>query len=399
MNNISSRQQYLKEAKILYAKACKSKDKKRKTQILNDAVDIAGLNRKYLITLLRDTSRSYPTGLTKVDGTAQINNQGRKTIYGSSNFTEALVTCWRATNCCCAENLQPYLLELVPRLERLGELVIDDATRSLLLKVSISTIARKLKRYNKRSRIPISTTRPGKLIKSTVAIRRGRWDETVPGSLETDTVAHCGDHNEGIYIHSYNFVDIATSWSEQVAAMGIGERATIEAINDVTLRLPFSIKAIDSDNGGEFLNWHLYRYCKKQDIDFTRSRPYKKNDNAHIEQKNNTAIRKMIGYGRYDTKEQLELLTKLYLGPLRLYLNYCQPTRKRKHRITNTKTGQVKKSFFEAKTPYQRLMDMNNNTVTEDQKIMLQSTYNKLNPVKLLAEVQVIIDQLDRTLR
>ena len=308
MNNNISRKQYIAETKSLYGEACRRKDKKRKTQLLNDAVAITGLHRKYLITVFRDHRKVYPTGFPRADGSAQTSLRGRRARYGSTELLNALLVCWRATNCSCAENLQPYLPELVPRLECLGELTIDDETRRLLLQASISTIARRLKRHKRKDRISLSTTRPGKLIKAQVAIRRGRWDETEPGSLETDTVAHCGDANEGLYIHSYNFVDIATSWSEQVAVMGIGERATTQALDDVVARLPFTIQAIDSDNGSEFLNWHLHGYCKNRGIDLTRSRPYKKNDNAHIEQKNNTAIRKMVGYGRYDTIEQLKLL-------------------------------------------------------------------------------------------
>lgn len=399
MNNNISRKQYIAETKNLYGEACRCKDKKRKTQILDDAVAITGLQRKYLIAVFRTRRKVYPTGFAKADGSAQTSFRGRKARYGSTEFLNALLVCWRATNCSCAENLQPYLPELVPRLEALGELVVNDETRTLLFQTSVSTIARKLKKHKRKDHIPLSTTRPGKLIKAQVAIRRGRWDETEPGSLETDTVAHCGDANEGLYIHSYNFVDIATSWSEQVAVMGIGERATIQALDDVAARLPFAIRAIDSDNGSEFLNWHLHGYCKDHGIDLTRSRPYKKNDNAHIEQKNNTAIRKMVGYGRYDTAEQLALLNRLYNGPLRLYLNYCQPTRKRRAKTIDKKTNKTSKTFFEAKTPYQRMMKVSNKVIPGDQKEVLQSTYNNLNPVKLLAEIQAIIDQLDKTLR
>jgi hypothetical protein len=312
---------------------------------------------------------------------------------------DALLVCWRATNQSCAENLQPYLPDLVTKLEVCGELNIKPDVRNLLLKVSKSTVARRLKSHRTKDRIPlgISTTKPGTTLRSQVVVRKGRWEETEPGFTEVDTVAHCGEVNQGQYIHSYDFVDIATSWSEQCVAMGMGERATVAAFVDVRKRFPFPVKGIDSDNGVEFLNWHLYRYCKSNDIAFTRSRPYRKNDNAHAEQKNNTAIRKMVGYSRYDTNEQLAILHELYSGPLRLYLNFCQPTRKRKTKMIDTKTGQTKKTYFESMTPYQRVQQ--SKSVDKSTKRMLQSQYNNLNPVKLLAEVRSLLDELGKTVR
>jgi hypothetical protein len=349
------------------------------------------MHRKYLIFVLGNY-RKETTAAERPGGRAD--NRGRKAIYGQPDFLHALRKCWRATNHSCAENLQPYLPELVPKLMACGELEVSGEARALLLRASTSTIARALKRFKTKDHVPMSTTRPGKLLKSMVAIRRGRWDETLPGSVETDTVAHCGEANAGTYIHSYNFVDIATSWSEQVAAMGMGERATVAAISSVRTRFPFPLTAIDSDNGAEFLNYHLQRYCQSQDITFTRSRPYQKNDNAHIEQKNNAAIRKMVGYRRYDNSSQLDLLNRLYSEPLRLYLNFCQPTRKRKTKEVDTATGKKRQTYFEARTPYQRVMESPH--MDKATKELLQSQYNNLNPVKLLAEIQEILGLLGR---
>jgi hypothetical protein len=392
MTNSTSRKDYLKELKTQYREAKRSKNKKTKTELLNQAVSITGLNRKYLIRLLGDLSKKSYSPFSR----DRTNTRGRKPMYDSIEFKSALLVCWRSINESCAENLQPFLVDLVPHLEALGELNISDKTKGELLQVSVSTIARILKQQYRSNPLPFgfSTTRPGNLLKSQIAVRRGRWDETEPGCLETDTVAHCGDQNVGQYIHSYNFVDIATSWSEQVACMGIGETATIKSIKQVRDRLPFKVNSIDCDNGSEFINWHLMRYCQKEAINFTRSRPYKKNDNAHVEQKNNTAIRKMVGYGRYDTTASLDILNQLYAGPLRLYLNYFQPTRKRKIKLQDKSSGKTTKFYFEAKTPYQRIMECS--TVDESTKQMLQLQYNKLNPVKLLAQIQHFIDILQQ---
>lgn len=392
MTNSSSRYEYLLEVQVLYWRARKRRDRAKLTSVLDDAVEITGMNRKYLITKLGKRLKPYPMGFNRTDP------RGRKDIYGSTQFREALLVCWRVANEICAERLQPYLPELVSKLEQCGELRLDEATKGLLLSASISTIARRLRRVKRRSHVSLGTTKPGTLLKSQIPVRKGLWNETEPGYLESDTVAHCGGDLSGDFIHSYNFVDIATSWSEQAAAMGMGEKATVVCFEKVRNRTPFTVVGIDSDNGGEYINHHLWRYCKKNTIEFTRSRADKKNDNAHVEQKNYTAIRKVVGYARLDTTEQLDILNRLYDGPLRLYLNHFQPTRKRKSKEYDPATGKTRKFYFESKTPYQRLMEVDDKVIPSDQKAMLQSEYNNLNPVQLLAEVRSLLTELEKTL-
>lgn len=382
-----SRQEYLAEVQKQYKQA---RLKKERTQLLDDAQAITKLHRKYLIWKLHHPSPG------SVRQTGYGTKHGPRIIYGA-DFHDALLLCWHAANDICAERLQPFLPELVPKLIDCGILDIPRVTKDLLLKASRSTIARHLKREKRRSIVSFGTTKPGSLLKRQIAIRNGRWDEAHPGWLETDTVAHCGETADGQYIYSYNFTDIATGWSEQVATMGKGERNTVMAMRIVRKRLPFPVLGIDSDNGGEFINYHLQRYCKQEGLMFTRSRPYKKNDNAHVEQKNWAAIRHIVGYARFDTTQQLELLNELYSGPLRLYLNYFQPTRKRKHKLIDTASGKKRAYYFEAKTPYQRLLE--DPTVSQATKDMLRSEYDKLNPVKLLAEIQTLTDELDRSVR
>lgn len=390
MTNNSSRNEYLREAQVLYWRAVKKKDRKRLSSLLDDVTEITGLNRKYLITKLRKRLKPYPTGTDRSDP------RGRKRIYGSVDFKEALLICWRASNEICAENLQPFLPELVTKLKSCSELTVDTETRKLLLSVSISTIARTLSKIKKRSYVPLGTTKPGNLLKSQIPVRKGLWNETEPGWLESDTVAHCGSDMSGSFIHSYNFVDIATSWSEQTAAMGMGERATVGSFDKVRKRIPFKVLGIDSDNGYEYINHHLWRYTRKHGIKFTRSRPGKKNDNAHVEQKNYTAIRKTVGYARLDTEVQLEIMNRLYDGPLRLYLNFFHPTRKRKSKEYDPTTGKSRKFYFESKTPFQRVIEHPN--IPPETKAMLQSQYNNLNPVKLLAEIRSLLAELEGTL-
>jgi hypothetical protein len=355
-------------------------------------VEITGLSRKYLITKLSKRVKPYPTGLARSD------SRGRKSQYGSAEFQEALLTCWRSANEICAERLQPYLAELVPKLETCGELNVEAATRRLLLAASISTIARRLKQTKRRSYVPLGTTKPGTLLKSQIPVRKGLWNETEPGYVESDTVAHCGGDLSGGFIHSYNFVDIATSWSEQAADMGMWERATVECFDKIKQRVPFKILGIDSDNGGEYINHHLWRYCQKHQLEFTRSRAGKKNDNAHVEQKNYTAIRKVVGYARLDTGQQLAIMNRKYDGPLRLYLNFFQPTRKRRSKEYDPRSGKARRFYFESKTPYQHLLEQPNTSLSSRQKAVLKSEYNKLNPVQLLAEVRSLLAELEETL-
>lgn len=375
------RKEYIKEIGKQYKKA----SKKERGTLLDAAEVITGMHRKYLIMRLRHSViRTIP-----FKGTGR----GRRRIY-DEYFHDALLVCWHATNNICAERLQPFMPELVAKLENCHELSVSDNTRSLLLRASVSTVARHLCRAKRRSTVPLGTTKPGSLLKSQIAVRKGRWQETNPGWLESDTVAHGGDSAAGQFIHSYNFIDIATGWNEQVASMGKGEKATVAAFNEVRSKFPFRILGIDSDNGGEYINDHLKRYCEREGLTFTRSRPYQKNDNAHVEQKNWEAIRKIIGYARLDTEEQLNILNKLYRKPLHLYLNYFQPTRKRKIEILDTATGKKRKSYFEAKTPYQRTME--HPAVPQATKKLLQSTYDNLNPVVLLAEIEDLVRELER---
>lgn len=235
------------------------------------------------------------------------------------------------------------------------------------------------------------------LLKRQISIRYGRWDETTPGWCETDTVAHCGETLSGRFIYSLNLTDVATSWSGQVAIMGNGERAAVAAIDSARRRLPFPLLGLDSDNGAEFINWHLERYCRKHRITFTRSRPYRKNDQAHVEQKNWTAIRQLVGYQRMDTQEQLAILGDLYTHEWRLYLNFFQPTMKVRETTKDQRTGKKTKRYYPAQTPYQRLMA--HPSVSVKTKALLQSEYDSLNPTQLKAEIQKKLRLLEETLR
>lgn len=359
--------------------------KRQKGELLDAACQLTGLHRKVVQRHLRARPR-------------RIKRHPKRPDRYSAQTKRAVQFLWQTANNICAERLQPFIPELLDKLVACGELSLSSETDKQLRRISTATVKRIVRNEKRRSTIRIGgSTKPGSLLKRQITVRYGRWDETVPGWCETDTVAHCGEQLEGAFIYSLNLSDVATSWSEQVAIMGNGERAAVAAIDAVRSRLPFELVGLDSDNGAEFINWHLERYTRKHRITFTRSRPYRKNDQAHVEQKNWTAIRQLVGYQRLDTAEQLEILNDLYANEWRLYLNFFQPTMKLKQTVKDQRTGRKTKRYHQAQTPHQRLMV--HPMVSAEQKALLQSTYDSLNPVQLQREIQRKLTKLEKTFR
>ncbi len=377
-----SRQEYLAVMRKKYRRLKKSQ-KKDRSQLLDNVVDITGYHRTYAAVLLRS-----PPSRRRV-------RKPRAARY-SVETKQTVLLLWHAASDICAERFQPFIPELLDKLVACGELTVTAETYSQLRQISLATVKRIVSHEKRRSIIRIGgTTKPGSLLKRQISVRYGRWDETSPGWCETDTVAHCGETLAGTFIYSLNLTDVATSWSEQVAIMGKGERAAVTGLDSARKRLPFKLLGIDSDNGSEFINWHMARYAKKNKLTFTRSRPYRKNDQAHVEQKNWTAIRQLVGYQRMDTVKQLELLNDLYQNEWRLYLNFFQPTMKVRETTKDQKTGKKTKRYFQAQTPYQRLMSQP--SVSEQQKAMLQSQYDSLNPLQLQRDIQRKLHKLEST--
>lgn len=377
-----SRQEYLAVMRKKY-KRLKKHQKKERSQLLDDVVDITGYHRTYASLLLRSPPLKRSV------------RKPRAARY-SAETKQTVLLLWHAASNICAERLQPFIPELLDKLVACGELAVSPETAAQLRQISLATVKRVVSHEKRRSIIRIGgTTKPGSLLKRQISVRYGRWDETSPGWCETDTVAHCGETLEGTFIYSLNLTDVATSWSEQVAIMGKGEQATVTGLDGARKRLPFTLLGIDSDNGSEFINWHMERYARKNKLTFTRSRPYRKNDQAHVEQKNWTAIRQLVGYQRLDTSEQLEILNDLYANEWRLYLNYFQPTMKVRETTKDQHTGKKTKRYYQAQTPYQRLMK--HPGVSEQQKAMLQSQYDSLNPLELQRRIQRKLHKLEST--
>ncbi len=360
----------LKAVRPRYLKACKDD----KSQILNEFVAATRYHRKYAIHLLRNgpprsSNRSKP---------------GRRLTYGP-DVVAALVQVWEATGHLCGKRLQPFLPHIVAALERHAELNLAPETRSKLLQMSASTIDRRLAHARtKLARGPRSTTKPGSLLKNAIPIRTfADWNEHRPGFVEMDLVAHCGETTAGEYLHTLCAVDIDTRWTEPIALPNRGQKATFEGILTMRHRLPFPLLGIDSDSGGEFINHHLYNYCHKEHVTFTRCRPYNKNDQAHVEQKNWTVVRQVIGYARYESLEALALLRAVY-DDLRLFVNFFQPVMKL---VSKTRLGSnVRKKYDTAQTPYQRVLASTH--VEQTTQEQLRELFLSLNPALLQRRIE-----------
>jgi hypothetical protein len=303
----------------------------------------------------------------------------------------ALKIAWEATDRLCSKRFRPFLPELVGILQRNGELSVTEEAEAQLCRMSPSTIDRLLRHWRGNDiRRGLSTTKPGTLLKNAIPIKTfSEWSDSKPGFMEVDLVAHCGDSVEGFYLTTLSAVDVATGWYEPVAVWGKGQDRVGGAIYDVRQRLPMRLLGLDSDNGSEFINQSIYGYCRRNGITFTRSRSYKKNDSCHVEQKNWSVVRRVIGYDRFSSKAAFKGLGDVY-SLLRLYVNFFQPVLKLVGK--NRNGAKVHKVYDVAQTPYQRLLK--SGVLTEDKRRELASIYGALNPVTLLKQIRESVEHL-----
>jgi 5S rRNA maturation endonuclease (ribonuclease M5) len=337
----SAKKEYLIEIKKRYFLATKTE----KSQILDELCTVCKYNRKYAIRVLAKKQRR------------QQKKKGRPKIYHHQAIVEFLKDLWVVTNLACSERLKAAIPLWLPYYQFHKKNVLNEEEQKLLLKISPSSIKRLLRRLrSKHKKFGLSTTKPGSLIKKQVPIKLNQWDESIPGFIEADTVAHCGSSVSGQFTYTLNIVDIATGWTEQRAVWGKGRAGIFDALKNIRKALPFKILGFDCDNGGELLNYMLLEYFtnKKNPVQYTRSREYKKNDNAHIEEKNWTHVRQFIGYQRFDNTKTVDMLNELYQREWRDYLNFFIPSFKL---IEKKREGsKIIKKFSSPLTPYQRLL-------------------------------------------
>ena len=370
---LQERRAVVRELSSRYRRA----SKKDKGKILEQLVALTGYNRSYAARALRQVGR--PRGTI---GPPARRGGGRRRMY--DDIVPTLTKVWAILDCPSGKRLAPFLPEVVPRLELFGEIQLTADQRQKLTSISASTIDRLLAPEKKRMRLKgRSGTKPGAFLKHEVPIKTfADWSDTQPGFLEVDLVSHDGSSARGDYAQTLDAVDVATGWTETVAVKNKAQKWVFAALQRIIAAMPFPVKGIDSDNGAEFINNQLIRFCAQNKITFTRSRPYRKNDSCHVEQKNWSVVRRTVGYFRYSSEAQVAILNELY-QVLRLYTNYFQPNLKLIHKERHG--AKVKRTYDEARTPYQRILLCPH--VTEEIKAALAEQYAGLNPAELKRQI------------
>jgi len=338
-----------------------------KSKLLDQAVELFGLHRKSAIRALRRTP--CPPGAPVL--------LGRPCEYRADQPLPLLKPIWLAAQQPCGKRLVAALPDGLPFYEQEHRRLSRD-TREQVLSASAATLERLLHPLRAQYRRHPGGTRPGTLLRQPIPLATTPWDSTQPGYLELDTVALCGGSLDGDFVWMLDSVDFCTQWVEARAVWNKGWFNTLEQLRDIEARLPFALRGIDNDNGGALLNGHVLRYCqeRQQPVQMSRSRPYHKDDNAHIEQKNWTRIRQGFGYHRYDNPAVVALLNERTGGPWRELLNFFCPTlqRRRKERVG----AQVRRVYGAAQTPYQRLLE--HPAVSRQKKTELRQHRARLNP-------------------
>ena len=312
-----------------------------KRRILDEFCQVAGYHRKHAIRLLNSPA----------PGAARPPR--RRAATYSPAVIEALRAIWEAAGYPWSLRLQALLPLWLPWARR--RLRLRPAVERQLLAISPRQMDRRLAPHRRLLKKRLyGRTKPGTLLKHHIPLKTDRWDVATPGFTEIDLVAHCGNLGDGEFVHSLNVTDIHTTWVETAAVLGKGHAAVQAALEELRQSMPFRLRGIDSDNGSEFINQHLWDYCQAQEIQFTRGRPYKKDDNAHIEQKNWTHVRKLLGYVRYDSPAAQAAIHALYRRELRLFQNLFLPSVKliRKERVGS----RIRRRYDVPRTPLERVL-------------------------------------------
>ena len=368
-----SREEVLAVMRLRYA----GRGRVGRSRLLDEFCELCRYERKYAIKLLR--------GQRRREGKRRPQRSGAKPKYGEAE-REVLKEIWLGSEQPCGKRLQPTVAIWLPDYEREHGPVVAPV-RERLLQMSPATMDRLLKpcRVSQGSRGRCGT-RPGTLLRQQIPIRTEHWDVSGPGWLEADTVAHCGESMAGDFCWSVTLTDVHTQWTETRAIWNRGQHAVQQRIAEIEAALPFPILGFDCDNGGEFINWHLSNYfrLRKTAVAFTRSRAYRKNDNARVEQKNWSHVRQLVGYGRLGDPVQAELLNELYVREWNLFRNFFCPVMK--HVRTEVEGSCKKRIYDKAATPFERLKACG--TVAPEQIARLEALQRTLQPFAMKRRIE-----------
>ena len=362
---------------ISLSKRYKTANKREKGFILNELCEASGFHKKHAIRLLNSSSRKRQRNPSR----------GRPIVYPAALYLEPLKRIWLMSDQLCGKRLKMALPLWLPHYGG-AYTTLEPEVYEGLLSISAATIDRLLSSSGVKCKRSMCGTKPGSLLKKHILIKTDQWDAEKPGFLEADTVAHCGTSLSGSFAWSLTMTDINTGWTELRAVWNKGAIGVVTQIKDIEESLPFPILGFDCDNGSEFLNWHLMRYFSDekgaQRVQFTRSRPYHSDDNAHVEQKNWTHVRQLFGYERFDNQAVVAMMNDLYKNEMSQMNNYFLPNFKliEKQRVES----KIIKKHSKPATPYQRVMQSEH--VPEAKKNELTEIYNKINPFELKKEIQ-----------
>ena len=380
---IDERFKYLRLVRKRYVKA----DKLERGRLLNEMQPVTGLHRKSLIRLMSGSLERKPR------------HKQRGRTYGPE-VDDALRVIAESHDYICAERLQPTLVGMATHLARHGELEASPRLLDQLGRISVSTLRRILDRLGQdEPRLPRKGPAQANRVAREIPMKRIPWHEEQPGHFEVDAVHHCGNSSAAHYVHTVQMVDVATGWTEQVATLGRSYMAVEDGFRRILARLPFPLLEIHPDNGSEFLNAHLVRFWREmvKDVTLSRSRPFHKNDNRFVEQKNSTLVRAYLGPARFDTAQQTKAINQLY-EKMWLYYNFFQPVMRLVEKTTTPSPlaqGQplrIRRRFDRARTPLDRLCETN--AISEQQKEQLRTLRHQTNPRQLRRDLYQLLDQI-----
>jgi hypothetical protein len=373
---VNERRKYLKRMQVRYAAAKRAE----RGSLLTEMQQVTGLHRKSLTRLMHARS---------LERKPRVKQRARS--YGLAT-EQVIVRVWESRDYICAERLTPGLLPMAQHLARFESLGLTSQVQEQLATISRATVARILRKYRARvRRLPQKGAERANSATAGVPMGRIPWDIQEPGHFEVDLVYHSGHSTAGLHGHTIQLLDVATGWSERVAVLGRGQQAMEGGFDHMVERLPFPIKELHPDNGSEFFNHHLVRYWKEKvsGVQLSRSRPWQKNDNRMVEQKNDTLVRQYLGDLRLDTPEQIAALNALY-EDMWLYYNLFQPVL---HLTEKQVVGdKVRRKWDAAKTPYERLLA--SGVLSPEQHARLRLLYEQTNPLQLREALYRQLDAL-----